>query len=671
MHNGKVSATALGTLIGVAMSLANLFPGAAWAAESARPSVESFFTPAKLTEAELSPDGKFVALAVRGADEHMKLAVMDLSAMEPKVVGGFTDVDVGNINWVNNQRLTFSVYSGLEAQGDLEYYPGLFAVNRDGSDTRTLVERSTNLFVYEITPTHKNVLPGNTYFAGVDESGKSDDIFVVQPTYSNTYDVTAMNLMRVDTRTGHATSFDRPGDAVDWTIDDAGVPRICETLHEGKTAIYYRDPANEKWRKLIEFDAYEGGGFRPLEMVPDGYLYVVARVKQDTSALYRYDLQKNAMDAEPLISVKGYDFNGSLIFDHAGKKLLGVRYVTDAQSTLWFDEGMKKIQQRIDALLPATINQLRLARGAGATHILVKSYSDVSPTSFLVYDTASDHLTLLGSSRPGVNPRQMAQQDMVHYAARDGLSIPAYLTLPNGANKKNLPLVVLVHGGPYMRGTVWGWDAEVQFLASRGYAVLQPEFRGSDGFGAKFFRAGWKQWGLAMQNDVADGAKWAVAQGIADPKRICIAGASYGGYATLMGLANDPDLFRCGVDWVGVTDINLMFKPIWISDQSEEWRHFGMPVMVGDPVKDAEQLKATSPVNIAQRIKQPLLMAYGGADPRVPIEHGEKFHDAIKPYNDKVQWIEYSQEGHGWYLLKTNVDFWTRVEKFLDENIGH
>ena len=258
---------------------------------------------------------------------------------------------------------------------------------------------------------------------------------------------------------------------------------------------------------------------------------------------------------------------------------------------------------------------------------------------------------------------------MIHYKARDGLDIPAYLTLPLGKGK-NLPMVVLVHGGPYLRGASWNWDAEVAFLASRGYVVLRPEFRGSTGFGFKHFNAGWKQWGLAMQDDIADGTRWAIAQGIADPARICIAGASYGGYATLMGLANNPDLFRCGIDWLGVTDINLMFASSWENDASAEWQRYGMPILVGDEVKDAAQLKATSPVNIAERITQPLLMAYGGSDRRVPIRHGISFRDAVKSHNPNVEWIEYSEEGHGWALVKNRVDFWTRVDSFLEKNIG-
>jgi dipeptidyl aminopeptidase/acylaminoacyl peptidase len=201
--------------------------------------------------------------------------------------------------------------------------------------------------------------------------------------------------------------------------------------------------------------------------------------------------------------------------------------------------------------------------------------------------------------------------------------------------------------------------------------VLEPSFRGTTGFGAAHYKAGFKQWGLAMQNDLADGVRWAIEKGYADPKRICIAGASYGGYATLMGLVNDPDLYRCGVDWVGVSDINLMYGSAnYTSDLSDEWKRYGMPEMIGDRVKDAAQLKATSPIEHSARITRPLLLAYGGSDVRVPIDHGTKFYAAVKRTNQDVEWIEYPGEGHGFHLPKNNIDFWGRVEKFLDRNIG-
>jgi len=304
--------------------------------------------------------------------------------------------------------------------------------------------------------------------------------------------------------------------------------------------------------------------------------------------------------------------------------------------------------------------------------VLVQSYSDVVPAIYSLYNTQTGQLSKIADVRPDIKPAQMGRQQFVRYKARDGLEIPALLTLPAGGATSKLPMVVLVHGGPYVRGASWGWNPVSQFLASRGYAVLEPEFRGSLGFGIKHFKAGFKQWGLAMQDDIADGVQWAVGKGIADGSRVCIAGASYGGYATLMGLVKDPGLYKCGINWVGVTDIKLLYNGGWTftNDTSDEFKAYGMPDMIGDPVRDAAQLEATSPIAQAARIRQPVLLAYGGVDRRVPINHGTQFRDALMKTNKDVEWVEYPVEGHGWALEKNTIDFWSRVERFLDRNIG-
>ncbi len=353
-------------------------------------------------------------------------------------------------------------------------------------------------------------------------------------------------------------------------------------------------------------------------------------------------------------------------------KLLGFTMQSDADSTLWFDPAMKAVQAEVDQLLPNSANLITVPARPETPWVLVTAFSDVQPRTLLLFNTETKAFKRIGSERPAIKPAQMGTQEVVRYKARDGLEIPAWLTIPPGGKRTGLPLVVMVHGGPYVRGGAWGWRAETQFLASRGYAVLEPEYRGSTGFGEAHFRAGWKQWGLGMQNDIADGAKWAIAQGIVDPKRICIAGASYGGYAALMGLVNDPELFKCGVNWVGVTDIELLYNGSWGFDDniSASYRKYGMPTLVGDPVKDAAQFKATSPLHQAARIGQPLLLAYGGADRRVPLYHGEKFYKAVKKTNPNVEWVVYPDEGHGWALPKNQIDFWNRVERFLERNIG-
>jgi dienelactone hydrolase len=638
-------------------------------AESVKPMVETFFSNSDLAQVSLSPDGKLLAMLV-ATKERVQLAVLEIESNSLKIIAGYSNVDIAKFHWVNNQRIVYSTGDRQLTADENRFFHGLFAVNRDGTESRILVNRAWGPESTTGTTIKKRVLPANTYFHDVDRSNLTDDIFVVQSEWDAFYDFKAWKLLRLNTKTGIFDSFDRPGNTIDWLIDQAGVPRVNVTLQDGVNVVHYRDSANDSWRKLAEFKEYQDQGFEPYAFGPDGTLYVVASIGRDTKALYRYDLKKNAIDPEPLVSVAGYDFDGSMVFDDAKKSLLGIQYKNDATATLWFDERIKKIQQVIDGLLPSTINKLSFGRSMQTRNVLIEAYSDTQPDSYFLYDTGTAKLISVGGAHPNIAANEMAMQDMVRYKARDGLEIPAYLTLPNGASKKNLPMVVLVHGGPYVRGASWGWDPQVQFLASRGYAVLQPEFRGSTGFGFKHFQAGWKQWGLAMQDDIADGAKWAIAQGIADPKRICIAGASYGGYATLMGLANNPELFKCGVNWVGVTDISLMYKSSWSNDLSAQWQRFGMPVMVGDPVNDAAQIKATSPVTVADRITQPLLMAYGRADRRVPIEHGISFRDAVSAHNKKVEWIEYLEEGHGWALVKNRVDFWTHVEKFLDRNIG-
>jgi dipeptidyl aminopeptidase/acylaminoacyl peptidase len=396
-------------------------------------------------------------------------------------------------------------------------------------------------------------------------------------------------------------------------------------------------------------------------------LYVRGRAAgANTSGLLRIDMRKGTLEAQTVLALDGYDFSGGLIRNGQGK-VLGVNFLTDARGTHWFDTGIAQSQKQVDALLPGLNNQLDCGECESPARVLVRSSSDRQPTVFRLFDAKAGTLSDLAASRPWIQPAAMAMRDMVRITARDGLSIPVHLTRPSGL-KGVAPMVVLVHGGPWVRGAEWAWHGDSQFLASRGYVVIEPEFRGSTGFGDKLFRAGFKQWGLAMQDDIADATLWAIKQGYADSKRVCIAGASYGGYATLMGLIRYPELYRCGFEWVGVTDIDLMYSIQW-SDSSENWKGYGMPVLVGDRVKDAAQLATTSPLKLASRLMQPLLMAYGGEDRRVPIEHGLKMRDALRGHNKDVEWIDYPSEGHGWMLQANDIDFWTRVEKFLDRNL--
>nr|WP_283254458.1 prolyl oligopeptidase family serine peptidase [Ramlibacter paludis] len=607
--------------------------------------MEKFFENRAFTGAKLSPTGRHVAVGVTPPGGRRRLVVLETDTLQAKVAAWHPKVDINFFAWVNDDRLVYNL-TDTQTAGNGFYVPGgLYgAVQRDGTDHRELNGGSYH------SPTRRM---------------DSDDVFVRYGEWGARGEFWNVRVERLNTRTARGTGIIGPGRAMSWLIDADDNPRVAFTAEKDKGALQYLDPKKKEWEVLQTANLYIGEFINPVGFAPDGTLFVSVR-KGDKQALYRYDLAQRKLDDEPLVTMKDFDFDGYLVKD--ADHLLGVRYLSDARSTLWFDDRMKAMQARIDKLLPATVNLLTPPVRGEVPVVLVYAYSDVDPGRSLLFNTETGKLTEIGPVQRGIDPKQMAAMDLVRYAARDGLSIPAWLTRPQGSKGRKLPMVVLVHGGPWLREE-WEWRADAQFLASRGYLVLEPEFRGSTGYGFAHARKGFKQWGLAMQDDVADGARWAVAQGLADPDRICIAGASYGGYATLMGLVKNPELFKCGVAWAGVSDINLMYDVIW-SDMSNNYMLFGMPELVGDQTKDAEQLKTTSPLVQAASIKQPLLLAHGGADRRVPIIHGTRIRDAVKKTNPNVEWVEYLEEGHGWWLVSTRVDFWTRVENFLQKNIG-
>nr|WP_315466711.1 prolyl oligopeptidase family serine peptidase [uncultured Undibacterium sp.] len=638
------------------------------------PATQSFFDNPSFSNAVLSPNAKAMAILVGKQDTRRLLAVYEIASGDVKIVASFRNLDIGYFQWISDTRLVFDTVDTESAQGETYEGPGLFAVNADGSSFRQLVSSIQYTEGPTIGRGERDLLPWYTKLLRTSGNQNSEYVYVQMPMMNplNWNEVTHVSLLRLNTLTGSSEKVKALMGTQEWTLDNTGEPRVAVTVEKGIATVNYLDAASKQWRQLISFDAYRGSmnSFTPHGFGPDGQFYVIANRGKDKAGLYTFDLTKNKLSDKPVFSMEHYDYEGTLVTNDTS--LLGLRYTSDADETFWFDKKLDSLQKTIDAKLPNTVNHISVASRSNSSLVLVASHSDIQPKVYFLYNAETEVINKVGEEYRMISPKQMGTQQMVRYKARDGLEIPAYLTIPPGGNGKNLPMVVLVHGGPFMRGSTWGWNPEVQFLASRGYAVLEPEFRGSTGFGYTHFQKGWKQWGLAMQDDIADGTKWAIAQGIAAPDRICIAGASYGGYSTLMGLIRDPDLFRCGFEWAGVTDIKVMFDGYRgrDSDLPEMWKKYGMPNLIGDPVADADQLIATSPLLQAGRIKQPLLLAYGGADRRVPLFHGTAFRDAVMKHNKDVEWVVYNDEGHGWYLIKTRIDFWTRVEKFLERNIG-
>lgn len=621
---------------------------------------EEFFRNPELSSLAMSPDGKFIA-ATRLIDGHKKLVVIDVLNKTSTVVAGSATYDIGPGSWINSHRLLYSVYEAEAGVGE-QTGGGLFLVDRDGSNPHTIeavarkqdrMARTRPLQFFSRVPQQDS---NDILVAGFERNAKQVDIY------------------RYNTMSGKKTllTFDAPDQAADWVFDRAGVPRVATSVVDFVTTVYYRDGEGKPWRKLISHGIEDKGIFTPVAFDYDNKtMYVLARADGgDKEALFKYDFEKNQVDPTPLLADPDVDIAASaLVFSRKQQKLVGARIEADRLRIRWFDSNLRNLQASIDAALPGKTNIIFNAESTETGMMLVRSYSDRDPGTYYLYDDAKKDLQFLLSPMAWIDPDHMAEYRPIRYKARDGLDIPAYLTIPNGSNGKNLPLVVYVHGGPNVHGESWGWHPDTQFLASRGFAVLQPEYRGTTGYGWKHLRSSWKQWGLAMQDDITDGVNYLVSQGIVDKKRVCIAGASYGGYAVMMGLVKDPELYQCGINFVGVTDIMLKFSVTWSDYAGSDWAKYGMPIMVGDPVKDAEQFKQTSPLLNAEKITKPVLMAYGGKDRRVPMVHGEKMRDALKG-RVPVEWVVYAEEGHGWNKTSNKVDFWDRVDRFLGKAIG-
>lgn len=634
------------------------------AAPAAPVPIEAFFGAAPLQSAVLSPSGRWLAAVVQPKGERARLVVSDLEDKEPaRVVAMFSRLDVGRVQWVGDEWLVFNTVDRIDLSGERRG-PGLMSVRRDGERIRLLIKRELDTL---FPPPGSQPLEANHYLLALGAPG-SDEIIVGQSVWAaREFSHTVPVALNVATGQRRSLVDKPPPDADDWIFDAQGRARVATAVRGNEVTLHWLDASTGAWRVIGRYARLEVD-FWPSFVDEADRLYVSHTDAAGFSALSRFDLATGKPAAGPLVSTPGFSGSIDAIQSRRDGSLQGVRLLTDGRSQVWFSASMKAVQAKVEARLPGRINLLGCGSCENPAVVLVYSATDRSPGEYFLYRPAADQWQAVGARRPDVEPARMAGMELHRIKARDGGDLPVWITRMPGATPGPKPAVVLVHGGPWSRGAEWAWDAEAQFLASRGYVVIEPEFRGSTGYGDKHYRSGWKQWGQAMQDDVSDALRFAVRGGWVDEKRVCIAGASYGGYATLMGLAKDPDQYRCGVAWLAVSDPRLMFSIHW-SDIDSDHKQHTMPQMIGDLQKDAAMLAANSPLEQAARIKSPVFLAYGGRDRRVPIDHGERMREALRKAGNNPEWQVYDEEAHGWSRPENRIDFWRRVEGFLAKHL--
>jgi len=478
----------------------------------------------------------------------------------------------------------------------------------------------------------------------------------------NARDLSVFDVYRVDLATGAAELMvENPGQVNAWWADaELAVRAALLACDDGGFDLMVRPAAEADWRTLRHWGPDEEGS--PIGFSKDGRtLYLKSNHDANTLRLVAVDLdsgQERVLAEDPQ-----YDLE-TVLRHPVERTVQAAGFCRDKLGWQVLDQA---VAGDFDFLLGVRDGELRiLSRDLADTTWVVGYTTDDGPVYYYTYDRQARQARPLFTSNSKLESLPLAKMQPVTYTARDGLTIHAYLTLPPGAEPKNLPTVLRAHGGPWWR-YAWGYDAVGQWLANRGYAVLQVNYRGSTGYGKDFLNAGNREWAGKMHDDLIDGVEWLKARGIADPDRIAIMGGSYGGYATLVGLTFTPDVFACGVDIVGPSSLITLLRtvpPYW-KTRMKVWAH-----RLGDVEKDEAFLKSRSPLYFAHRIKKPLLIGQGANDPRVKQAESDQIVAAMRKANIPVEYIVYTDEGHGFVRPENRIHFFARAEQFLAKHLG-
>lgn len=601
--------------------------------------MKEFFKNPEKVSFRISPDGQYISYRAPWRNR-MNIFVQKVGGGTATQVTADTIRDVGGYFW-KGDRLVYS----RDINGDENFI--VFSASIDGKDVKALTPQKD---------VRAGVLDDLHNIAGMEQS------VMVQMNQRNpqVFDPYLLNVV-----TGEVKSlYDNQENYESWITDHAGVIRMATRTDGVNQVYYYRASDKEPFTEYMTTSFKDSWG--PQMFTFDNKNLIVNHNLggRDKTAIVEWDL---AAKKEIRLIHEDSDYDMGSV-DHSRKrKVLTMATWTGAKSERKF---LDKETEALYAKMAPNFEGYEFwiyGEDDTETKMLVWAGNDRNPGKYYYYDATTGKLEHLATACPWLPEAQMAEMRPITYTSRDGLTIHGYLTIPKGREAKNLPVVVNPHGGPWARDE-WGFNSEVQFLANRGYAVLQMNFRGSTGYGRAFWEKSFKQWGLTMQNDITDGVNWLIKEGVADPKRVAIYGGSYGGYATLAGITYTPDLYACAVDYVGVSNLFTFMNtipPYW-----EPYKKM-MYEMVGDPKTDSLAMRESSPVFYMDNVKCPLFIAQGATDPRVNKDESDQVVAALKKRGVKVEYMVKDNEGHGFHNEENRFDFYGAMEGFFDKYIGN
>ena len=600
--------------------------------------LEDFFRNPEKSSFQLSPNGKFISYMKPWEDgnRRMNVYVKPINSDEEIRLTKASKRSLYGYFWLNDNRIAYIQDKG----GDENIH--IYAVNIDGSND------------IDLTP-FDNIQARIT-----DDLEEDEDFMLVEINKRNPQ---VHDVYRLNVNTGDLELIaENPGNISGWMTDNDGKLRIAMTSDGVNSSLLYRKNEKDDFKEVLTTNFKES--VSPLFFTFDNNeLYVSSNRHRDKSSIYKFDLEEGT-ETDLIFEHPDVDVYG-LMKSKKRKIITGVSFYTDKQNYKFYDAWRRDLQLSLEDKIPGV--EVRVSSlSKDETKSIVVAFSDRTRGTYYYYDIKEDKLTKLADLSPWLNPDEMSEMESVKYESRDGLIIHGYLTLPvNYKEGDKLPVVVNPHGGPWVRD-YWGFNSEIQYLANKGYAVFQMNYRGSTGYGRNFWEKSFKQWGKTMQDDITDGVNWLINEGIADPDRIAIYGASYGGYATLAGLTFTPDLYACGVDYVGVSSLFTFMEsmpPYW-----ELYRTM-MYEMVGHPENDKELLASASPLLHIDKIKAPLFIAQGANDPRVKKSESDQIVEALQKKGIDVPYMVKDDEGHGFYNEENQFDFYRAMGDFLNKHL--